>query len=632
MNLEKRSKRLLLSSFSLIGALFVTLATGWFFSLYYTQKQLEEVIAEKQEEKFVNELKYITEERLISILKMYVYIDPFKKDDEFLFSRSLGADFIKTRKLLFDKYFNESEKKYWNSISPALRESEQRQKKIVDLIFDKKNKIARRNLINLFEVQDITRMELRNLANMVNTEVRDELVSSKELNNMLYYIVGLFSFVSITIGYVVIRHVVRKMNMSETALLDYGYKIRELYNISSESGVNEDEQIQHMLKKACECLGMENVLVIKSDKDITFRKVLYSHSVKSSLSHKVVGEIRNKIGSMVLESQTNLSSADVFKDKIWGDEKNVCGMIRSFIATPFNVKKKHYGILCFANELPRSKGFTNEDNDLVKLISTWVGFSIERSMESHKQVRLKEDAQSANIAKSEFLGNMSHELRTPMHAILSYSGFGVKRHDTASNEKKLSYFVKIQKSATTLLSLLNNILDLSKLEANKMEISFDANDLNRLVEDVIDEFFAMAQEKNVSVKSNLDKGLEYVYFDAERIRQVIRNLLSNAIKFTSFKTTILIETMMKDSCFIFSVEDKGMGIPDEELVDIFEKFKQSSKTGTGAGGTGLGLAICREIIDLHQGQIWAENNSSGGAKIYFSIPYLLSSFDYREVS
>ena len=233
----------------------------------------------------------------------------------------------------------------------------------------------------------------------------------------------------------------------------------------------------------------------------------------------------------------------------------------------------------------------------------------------------KEAAETANQAKSEFLANMSHELRTPLHGILSFASFGMTRYDRISPEKILEYFSQVSQSGKILLALLNDLLDLAKLESGKMNFVFKRDDLHILTTNVIDEFNSLVSEQKLKIGyKNVNLSCPVLEVDANKIKQVLRNLLSNAVKFSPPKSTIEVTLEHKDDWVQISVKDYGVGIPNRELETVFDKFIQSSKTKTGAGGTGLGLSISREIVTAHKGRIWAENSHDGGAIFRFEIP------------
>jgi signal transduction histidine kinase len=224
-------------------------------------------------------------------------------------------------------------------------------------------------------------------------------------------------------------------------------------------------------------------------------------------------------------------------------------------------------------------------------------------------------------------------LRTPMHGILSFAKFGLNKLN-APPEKIRSFFTNIVDSGERLMVLVNDLLDLSKLEAGKMTAEITVCDLLVTVRNVIAEIEPLAEEKKVTLQlTGMAEGI--IEIDPVRIAQVIRNLLANALRYTPQGGTIEISVQPREmnvgrrredrillSGLMVTVADQGPGIPQDELETIFDKFVQSSKTKTGAGGTGLGLAICREIAWLHKGEIYAANRPEGGAMFTLTLPRL----------
>ena len=250
----------------------------------------------------------------------------------------------------------------------------------------------------------------------------------------------------------------------------------------------------------------------------------------------------------------------------------------------------------------------------------------------------KEDAERANQAKSAFLSNMSHELRTPMHAILSFSSLGLEKSqgEDARLLKLHRYFDNIVHSANRLMPLLNDLLDLSKLEAGKMSFEIAAHDLRTMVQEAVAEVGVLAEKKKITLDADTLPTQWVLHCDAGKIGQVLRNLLSNAVKFSPEGSTVRLtaefcelpgrraidaenRTVLRRGIG-FSITDQGIGIPAEELEAVFDPFVQSSHTRSTAGGTGLGLSICREIIQGHRGTIQAFNNPQGGARFTFVLP------------
>jgi len=239
----------------------------------------------------------------------------------------------------------------------------------------------------------------------------------------------------------------------------------------------------------------------------------------------------------------------------------------------------------------------------------------------------RDAALSGERAMSAFLANMSHEIRTPMHGVLSFASIGLKKNGKVSEEKIAEFFNEIKRSGEYLLEILNDLLDLSKLKAGMMNYQYTSSCLVRVVEIIIREFSVLADNKQLRTTLNISGDERDIEMDVLRLTQVVRNLYSNAIKYCSEGTELVFDIDFTDKdIVVFSLENTGSRIPENELETIFTSFSQSSATSNDTGGTGLGLSICKEIIEIgHKGEIYAENTGVDSVRFTVRVPgkYLL---------
>ena len=227
---------------------------------------------------------------------------------------------------------------------------------------------------------------------------------------------------------------------------------------------------------------------------------------------------------------------------------------------------------------------------------------------------------AASQHKSEFLANMSHELRTPLNAIIGFSEVLSERMFGDLNEKQEEYLKDIYASGTHLLSLINDILDLSKIEAGRMELELTDFHLPTALDSALTLVRERAGRRAIALHTNIDGQLGEIRADERKIRQVVLNLLSNAIKFTPEGGRIDVAAVQRDASVEVSVSDTGVGIASEDQEAVFEEFRQVGTADRKAEGTGLGLTLCRKFIELHGGRIWAKSQVGVGSTFTFTIP------------
>jgi signal transduction histidine kinase len=241
----------------------------------------------------------------------------------------------------------------------------------------------------------------------------------------------------------------------------------------------------------------------------------------------------------------------------------------------------------------------------------------ERNREVEQKSR---ELAAASQHKSEFLANMSHELRTPLNAIIGFSEVLGERMFGELNEKQEEYLKDIYASGQHLLSLINDILDLSKIEAGRMELELTDFNLPATLDNALTLVRERAGRRGIALGLTVDERLEQIHADERKVRQVVLNLLSNAIKFTPEGGRIEVRAAPVDGVVEISVSDTGVGIAPEDQEVIFEEFKQVGTAAKKVEGTGLGLALSRKFIELHGGRIWVESQVGVGSTFTLTIP------------
>lgn len=259
-------------------------------------------------------------------------------------------------------------------------------------------------------------------------------------------------------------------------------------------------------------------------------------------------------------------------------------------------------------------------------LATTLKAAFNQILAGHFARRAQEEAERANRMMSEFLANVSHELRTPMHSIIGFSEALIDRGEAIPPERRRQYLEIVRGSGQRLLALINDLLQLSKLEAGASPAVLAEDDIVECARDAVAELRPIAERKNVRVRGPGEVTVSPFAFDRAMIMRLLVNLLSNAVQYTpeAGRVTVSISEGRARRggapCCEIIVADTGVGIPRDELERIFDKFVQSSKTKSGAGGTGLGLPICRRIAEEHGGEIWAESPDWGGARLIVQLP------------
>ena len=290
--------------------------------------------------------------------------------------------------------------------------------------------------------------------------------------------------------------------------------------------------------------------------------------------------------------------------------------ILSILVIPVFLQDRFWGFIGF-DDCRQEREFTDAEESILRSGALLIVNALVRNETTHNLIRAREEAFAANQAKSSFLSNMSHEIRTPMNAIIGMTAIG---KSAPTVERKDYALDKIEDASAHLLGVINDILDMSKIEANKFELSLTEFDFEKMLQKTVNVINFRVEEKQQTFSVHIDKGIpRFLIGDSQRLAQVIANLLSNAVKFTGEYGSIwlkadLVKEEEGDCTVQIQVIDTGIGITGEQQARLFRSFQQAeSSTSRKFGGTGLGLAISKRIVEMMNGRIWVESELEKGS-------------------
>ena len=291
---------------------------------------------------------------------------------------------------------------------------------------------------------------------------------------------------------------------------------------------------------------------------------------------------------------------------------------RALLAVPLLRKDRHLGGLVIRRKVAGK--FTEPVVNLLQTFAAQSVIAIHNARLFHEIEDKGRELQIANKHKSEFLANMSHELRTPLNAILGYTELIIDNIYGDVPEKIQEVLERVEKNGRHLLNLINDVLDLSKIEAGRFSLSLDDYSMQDVIQTVFTSVEALASEKKLDLKMKVPEVLKTGKGDEQRIAQVILNLLGNAIKFTE-QGKVEVEATVSNESFLISVSDTGPGLSETDQKNIFDEFRQADASSTRAkGGTGLGLSISKKIVEMHGGRIWVDSSLGKGSTFSFTLP------------
>jgi two-component system, sensor histidine kinase and response regulator len=397
--------------------------------------------------------------------------------------------------------------------------------------------------------------------------------------------------------------------------------LRALHEITVDTAAWE-QRLRRILTLGCSTLELPTGMVTRIDGE--------RYEIQQVVSHeaKLPSEGRYQLRGSYCEWTTQSREAITFSSPDQSDwrppSEDLLGTPQAFAGIVIHVNGAVYGTLSFSSLAARTRTFAGYEKTFLQLTAQWIGHEVERTDAEASLRQAKERAEAANRAKSEFLATMSHEIRTPMNAIIGMSELLSEGSLSPEEHEQLGV---LRRSSTNLLDLINDILDLAKVESGHIGLEQIRFDLEEVLDKATELMALRAQEKGlellVSTAPDVPIGL---IGDPQRLRQILVNLVGNAIKFTERGEVEVRVTndngASQPGTLRFAVSDTGIGIPSEKLDAIFDRFTQADGTTTRLfGGTGLGLAISKQFVELMGGRIWVESSVGKGSVFYFTAHF-----------
>lgn len=424
------------------------------------------------------------------------------------------------------------------------------------------------------------------------------------------------------------------------------YQLDVLYNTSTQlAGSLDKQKLVNIMIDGLEkslSFSLSSTLIFNDEKNIDLIiNSLYGISprLEHSLKLRAILSYRALFDKKEIPYEINVDDIRVIKNIKHPLEEYDLNILKfDNLFAPINVGEKFFGLI----EVFRENEFTQEDTTCFQTLSRQVSLPLENASLYEEIKSTNTKLEKLERLKSEFTSIVSHELRTPLTAIKNSLDI-LLSGKTGEITAAMDNFLNLAKRNVTRLSgIINDLLDLTKVEAGKMDFRFEKGDINSPVEFVKNTFENLAKEKKIELKLEAQKEIAHTYFDSQRIEQVVTNLVSNAVKFTNengkiiIKTeTIPLEKVDKSKIFdlqnpVFyenyikvSVADSGIGIAPEDIVKVFDKFQQiENSLNRKNGGTGLGLPIAKQLIEAHRGFIWVESEPNIGTTFSFILPIL----------
>lgn len=615
--------------FVLIGLLMVL----WINNLSENKALMSEMAKESVEAHRISKMLHAIHMQTLAIQQLKQAATPQEQAEAYLRFKTHGATFNSISRLLLQNPMEHSEQKIWDKIKKHLNHFNSISEEAESAFSNNKQEesyqllIGESALINNQLMHSVTQLlsdELLKESQQEVNKINSEIASKNKATNLLLFLLG---GIALFLGAFMV-FILKRTAHTETAALEQGERLEDLYEATSIYGISLDEKISETLRLGCRVLGMEIGKLGHQDPSMntsTFLNTIAPEELPAKRG--LVLPLDKTFCNITFSADGPIAMHHVSESEYKDHPAAAFLGMEAYIGTTIFVNDEKFGTVNFSNRKPRPTPFTKADINFVNILGKWISITMEQQISEQALQAAKEDAENANRAKSTFLANMSHEIRTPLTAILGYSEM-LLENDGDKTEEDINHEINsIIKSGTHLHEIIDDILDLSKIEAEQLIIAKDEIALIEFINEMELIFGPQARKKGLTFTISYEYPLPItILSDPTRLRQILINLIGNAIKFTNEGgITVNTEFHHDENQLFISVADTGIGMSESEKQSMFKPFSQAeSSISRRFGGTGLGLCISKQLAKRMGGDITVETKKGSGsvftAKIDVGIP------------
>ena len=614
--------------FVVIIALIFLLMVLWLNNISENKQLMQEMASESVEAHQITKMLNAVHLQAMAIQQLKLASTPQEKSKAYLQFKTQDTIFSAISHKMLSNPMEEAEQKTWAKINEHLKRSDATTAKAEILFTSNQQEKAYQLLISesaLYEhhlMMSVSSLLSDGLLNASQNEINHIFSEVTEKNEATYMLLFFFGWISLFIG-AFMTSIIKRSAKSESSAIEQGERLRNLYEATSISGISLDEKIDETLRLGCRVLGMEIGKLGCQDPEKNTSTFLNTIAPEELPAKRGLVLPLDKTFCQVTFASNDPVAMHHVSESEYKDHPaaSFLGM-EAYIGTTIFVNDKKFGTVNFSNRKPLAKPFTDSDSNFVSLLGKWISITLEQQISEQELQAAKEEAEAANHAKSTFLANMSHEIRTPLTAILGYSEMLLEDDDDKSEKEKKHEINSIIKSGSHLHEIINDILDLSKIEAGQLVVEKIKCPIVELINEIDYMFGPQAREKGLSFSTNFEFPLpNEIQTDPTRLKQILFNLCSNAIKFTKEGSITLNTAFLEDENQLqISIADTGIGMSGDEQSNMFKPFSQADTSiSRRFGGTGLGLCISKQLAFKLGGDITIESKKGIGSKFILTI-------------